>query len=46
MAVVQVEEGPKELILNSQTPVHYDHTLPLYLSYDASSYGAGAVLFH
>ena len=36
----------KELILNSQTLVHYDHTLPLYLSCDASSYGAGAVLSH
>jgi len=36
----------KELILNSQTLVHYDHTLPVYLSCDASSYGAGAVLSH
>ena len=34
------------LILNSQTLVHYDHTLPLFLSCDASSYGAGAVLSH
>ena len=38
--------GAKELILNSQTLVHYDHTLPLYLSCDSSSYGAGAVLSH
>ena len=36
----------KELILNSQTLVHYDHTLPLYHSCDASAYGAGAVLSH
>ena len=36
----------KDLILNSQTLVHYDHTLSLYLSCDASSYGAGAVLSH
>ena len=36
----------KDLILNSQTLVHYDHTLSLYLSCNASSYGAGAVLFH
>ena len=34
----------KDLILNSQTLVHYDHTLPLYLSCDA--YAAGAVLSH
>ena len=36
----------KQLILNSQTLVHCDHTLPLFLSCDASSYGAGAVLCH
>lgn len=36
----------KELILNSQTPVHYDPALPLYLSCDGSSYGGGAVLSH
>ena len=36
----------KELILNSQTLVHYDDTLPPYLSCDTSSYGAGAVLSH
>lgn len=36
----------KELLLNSQTLVHYDDKLPLYLSCDASSYGAGAVLSH
>ena len=33
----------KDLILNSQTLVHCDHTLSLYLSCDASSYGAGAI---
>ena len=36
----------KNLLLDSQTLVHYDHTLPLFLSCDASSYGAGAVLSH
>ena len=36
----------KDLLLNSQTLVHYDTSLPLYLSCDASSYGAGAVLSH
>ena len=36
----------KKLILDSQTLIHYDHTLPLFLSCDASSYGAGAVLSH
>ena len=36
----------EKLILNSQTLVPYAHTLPLYLSCDASSYGAGAVLSH
>ena len=36
----------KNLLLNSQTLVHYDHTLALFLSCDASSYGAGAVLSH
>ena len=34
----------KKLLLESQTLVHYDDALPLYLSYDVSSYGAGAVL--
>ena len=33
-------------VLDSQTLVHYAHTLPLFLSGDASSYGAGAVLSH
>ena len=28
----------------TQTLVHYDDALPLFLSWDASSYGAGAVL--
>ena len=36
----------KNLLLNSRTLVHYDETLPLVLSCDASSYGAGAVLLH
>ena len=36
----------KNLLLNSRTLVHYDETLPLVLSCDASSYGAGAVLSH
>ena len=36
----------KNLLLNSRTLVHYDETLPLVLSWDASSYGAGAVLSH
>ena len=37
---------PKKLILHSQTLVHHNHTLPLFLSCDVSSYGAGAVLSH
>ena len=36
----------KKLILDSQTLIHYDRTLPLFLSCDASSYGAGATLSH
>ena len=36
----------KKLLMDSQTLVHYDDTLPLFLSCDASSYGAGAVLSH
>lgn len=36
----------KQLILDSQTLVHYDDMRPLFLSCDASSYGAGAVLSH
>ena len=36
----------KELLLKSRTLVHYDDSLPLYLSCDASSYDAGAVLSH
>ena len=36
----------KELLLNSQTLVHYDDSLPLHLACDASSYGAEAVLSH
>ena len=36
----------EKLILDSQTLVHYDQSLPVYLSCDASSYDAGAVLCH
>ena len=36
----------KNLLLNSRTLVHYNESLPLVLSCDASSYGAGAVLSH
>ena len=36
----------KTLLIESQTLVHYDDSLPLFLSCDASSYGAGAVLSH
>lgn len=36
----------EKLTLNSQTLLHYDHTLSLYLSCDASSCSAGAVLSH
>ena len=36
----------KQLVLDSQTLIHYDHSLPLFLSFDASSYAAGAVLSH
>ena len=36
----------KDTLLNSQTLVHYDDRLPLYLACDCSSYGAGAVLSH
>ena len=36
----------KKLLLESQTLVHYNDALSFYLSCDASSYGAGAVLSH
>jgi hypothetical protein len=36
----------KKMLLESHTLVHYDDRLPLYLSCDASSYGAGVVLSH
>jgi len=36
----------KKLLIDSQTLVHYDDTLPLYMSCDASAYGCGGVLFH
>ena len=48
--LTKVEEdvfvNAKKLLLDSKTLVHYDESLPLYLSCDASSYGAGAVLSH
>ena len=34
------------MLLGSHTLVHYDDRLTLYLSCDASSYGAGVVLSH
>ncbi|CAB4025212.1 Hypothetical predicted protein [Paramuricea clavata] len=39
-------KAAKNLLLNSRTLVHYNESLPLVLSCDASSYGAGAVLSH
>ena len=36
----------KTLLLNSQTLIHYDDSLPLYLACDASSYGCGCVESH
>ena len=36
----------KLLLIHSDTLVHYDDALPLFLSCDASSYGIGAVLSH
>ena len=36
----------KQIVLDSQILIHYDHSLPLFLSCNASSYGAGAVLSH
>jgi len=36
----------KKVMRDSQTLVHYDHTLPLFLSCNASYYGDGAVLSH
>ena len=46
-AFVNVEySGSQKLIPSSKTLVHYDETLPLFLSCDTSSYGAGAVLSH
>ena len=39
-------KNAKKMLLESETLVHYDGCLPLYLSCDASSYGAGAVLCH
>jgi hypothetical protein len=42
----QLGTAAKNLLLNSRTLVHYNESLPLVLSCDASSYGAGAVLSH
>ena len=39
-------KAAKDALLNSQTLVHYDESLPLYLACDASEYGVGAVLSH
>ncbi|CAB3989970.1 Transposon Tf2-9 poly, partial [Paramuricea clavata] len=39
-------KAAKNLLLNSRTLVHYNESLPLVLSCDASSYGAGAALSH
>ncbi len=36
----------KKLLLESNTLVHYNESLPLYLACDASSYGIGIVLSH
>ena len=35
-------DNAKKLLLDSPTMVHFDDNLPVYLSCDASSYGAGA----
>ena len=39
-------QNAKRLLLNSQTLIHYDDSLPLFLACDASSYGIGCVLSH
>lgn len=39
-------QNAKKLLIESQTLVHYDDKLPLFMSCDASSYGAGGALFH
>lgn len=39
-------EEAKKMLMKSQTLVHYDDRLSLYLACDASSYGAGCVLSH
>jgi hypothetical protein len=42
----QAFQKMKELLSTEEVLVHYDPTLPLGLSCDASSVGVGAVLFH
>ena len=39
-------EASKRLLCESQTLVHYDSDKPIFLSCDASQYGAGTVLSH
>ena len=41
-----VFQKAKDILINSETVVHYDDSLPLCLSCAASQYGAGAVLTH
>ena len=36
----------KEMLVDLPTLVYHDDKLPIYMSYDASAYGCGEVLFH